>query len=320
MKDAVTRGAWTSIWTVVGMFWLVTQLQAAEPLAVLTELNLGSGGIQVRRAGEAEWVGAQPLLALRPGDQVRVTGNAQAVVLYSGGSVQKVGAGSSPLTVQPPQGRSGRENVQSLLGGVVQFLLGQQKDPRFEQLSVRGPSLAPRIVSPRETRLLPGAVTFEWSGSAVLRYHVKVVGPEGIAWERDGLPRQPVPYPASAPPLRPGIRYTWSLIAPGQPVQQTQFEVVSAEETERIKTALAEMRQQSLPEFPANTALVMRASLLMRERLYTDARRELLAGLAADPSASTLRQMLGLVYEKTGLDDLAIVEFEEATMLSRPRS
>jgi hypothetical protein len=307
-------------WAIVGMLVLAAQLHAAEPLAVLTELNLGSGGVQVRRAGEGEWVGAQPLLALRPGDQVRATGNAQAVVVFSGGSVQKVGAGSSPLTVQPPQGRSGRENVQTLLGGVVQFLLGQQKDPRFEQLSVRGPSLAPRIVSPRETRVLPGAVTFEWSGSAALRYQVKVVGPEGTAWERDGLPRQPLPFPASAPPLRPGTRYAWSLIAPGQPAQQAQFEVVSAEEAERIKVALAGVRPQVLPELPANTVLVMRAGLLMRERLYSEARRELLAGVAADPSASTLRQMLGHVYEKTGLDDLAIVEFEEATMLSRPRS
>lgn len=320
MKDAGTRGAWRLRWAIVGAFLLATQLHAAEPLGVLTELSVGSGAVHVRRAGETEWVGAQPLLALRPGDQIKVTGNAQAVVVFSGGNVQKIGIGSSPFTVQPPRTRSGRDNVQSLLGGVVHFLLGQQKDPRFEQLSVRGPSLAPRIVSPRETRLLPGEVTFEWSGSAALRYHLKVGGPEGMVWEREGLPRQPVPYPPSAPTLRPGARYTWSLIAPGQPAQQAQFEVVSTAEAERIQTALAEMRREALPDFPANTVLVMRAALLMRERLYGDARRELLAGLAADPSASTLRQMLGHVYEKTGLDDLAILEFEEATMQSRPRS
>jgi hypothetical protein len=307
-------------WVFVGILLLATRLEAAEPLAVLTELSFGTGAVHVRRADDADWIGAQPLLALRPGDQIRVTGNAQAVVLFSGGSVQKVGAASSPFTVQPPRGRSGRENVQSLLGGVVHFLLGQQKDPRFEQLSVRGPSLAPRIVSPRETRLLPGAVTFEWSGSAVLRYHVKLAGPEGVVWERDGLPRQALPYPASAPALRPGTRYTWSLIAPGQAVQQASFDVVSTTEAERIQQALAELRRESLPEFPANTLLVMRAGLLMRERLYGEARRELLAGLAADPSVSTLRQMLGHVYEKTGLDDLAILEYEEATMLARPRS
>jgi len=320
MRDTVTRGARTSGWVLVGALLLASQVATAEPLAVLTELSLGNGDVRVRRAGETAWIGAQPLLALRPGDQIQATGSAQAVVVFSGGSVQKVAAESSPLTIQPPRSRSGKENVQSLLGGVVHFLLGQQKDPRFEQLAVRGPSLAPRIVSPRETRLLPGTVSFEWTGAAALRYQVKVVGPEGTVWERDGLPRQPIPYPASAPPLRPGIRYTWSLAVPGQSTQQTHFEVVSAQEASQIQAALAELRRESLPEFPANTVLVMRAGLLVRERFYAEARRELLAGLAVDPSASTLRQLLGHVYEKTGLEDLAILEFEEATMLSRPRS
>jgi hypothetical protein len=317
-KAMRTAPAWRAL-ALAAAFWRLSAW-AAEPLAVISELRLGAGDVKVLRAGESSWIPAQPLVTLRPGDQVRTTGEAQAVVLFSGGGVQKVSAGNSPLVIQSPKSRSGAESAQGLLGGVVQFLMGQQRDPRYEQLSVRGPSLAPRIVSPRDTRLFPGPVTFEWTGSASLRYGIKISGPDGVVWEADNLPRQPQTYPASAPPLRPGSRYTWTLTAPGQPAQQTQFEIVSAPEAHRITGAIAQLRSDTLAGYPPSTIVVARAGLLLQERLYADARREILAGLAADPAAATLRQLLGLVYERSGLGDLAVQEYEEATMLSTPRS
>lgn len=311
------------VWSYAVLAILVLPLagSAADPLAVISELRPGGGDVKIRRAGENDWTPAQPLLTLRPGDQVRSTGNAQAVVLFSGGAIQTVAAANSPFVVQTPRGRSGADNAQGLVGGVVQFLMGQQKDPRYEQLSVRGPSMAPRIVSPRETRLLPGPVTFEWSGFASVRYGLKVTGPDGVTtWEAASLPNQPVSYPSSAASLRPGSRYTWTLSAPGQPVQQAQFEILSEADGQRVAAALGRLSPAALTDYPASTVVVTRAGLLMQERLYADARREILAGLVADPQAPTLRQLLGLVYERSGLQDLAVREYEEATALSSPRS
>jgi Tfp pilus assembly protein PilF len=95
---------------------------------------------------------------------------------------------------------------------------------------------------------------------------------------------------------------------------------VSAPEAHRITGAIAQPRSDTLAGYPPSTIVVARAGLLLQERLYADARREILAGLAADPAAATLRQLLGLVYERSGLGDLAVQEYEEATMLSTPRS
>jgi hypothetical protein len=64
---------------------------------------------------------------------------------------------------------------------------------------------------------------------------------------------------------------------------------------------------------------VIRVGLLLHEKLYADARRELLAGIAAEPGSPTFRELLGVVYDRTGLEELAVVEFEEASMLSRPK-
>ena len=50
---------------------------AAEPVAVLTEIRAGQGEIRVKLAGEADWKAPQPLLSLRPGDQVRASADAR---------------------------------------------------------------------------------------------------------------------------------------------------------------------------------------------------------------------------------------------------
>lgn len=291
---------------------------AAEPVAVLTELRPGSGEIRVKRAGESDWVVPQPLLALRAGDQVRVTGDARAVVVFTGGrGAETVSQANSPLVVQAPTAESGVDKLRSLLGGITQFLLGQQKEVAYRSLSVRSlPAQPPVIISPRETRLLPGPVTFEWGGSDRLRYRLRVSAPQGLLWEQANLRRQPVEYPASESPLRAGVQYTWALEAPGHPVQQAQFEILPDAEVARVRSALAELQPGRLVGYPPNTVALMRAGLLVQERLYHEARRELLAALAADPDEPGLHLLLGHVYDRVGLQELAAQEFDEAQFLS----
>jgi Tfp pilus assembly protein PilF len=55
---------------------------------------------------------------------------------------------------------------------------------------------------------------------------------------------------------------------------------------------------------------------MVREGVHADARRELLAAIRADPDEAALHQLLGHVYERTGLDQLASHEFDEAERLA----
>lgn len=300
--------------------WLGTDARAQDPVAVLTELSPGNGAVQVRRGTESGWVPAQPLLALRPGDTVRATADARAVLLYAGGVVQTISATNSPVRIDV-SARSGAQNVKAVVGGIVEFLVGQRPEPRYEPLSVRGPQMGPpRIVAPRDTRILPGVpVAFEWSGLPSLRYQVRVLGPEGTVWEQKTIVGHRAEF-SPAPALRPGTSYTWVLEAPGQPSQRAQFEVLPAADADRVRQTLAGLSPEALAGYPATTLTVMRAALLIQERLYAEARRDLLAGIAADPEAPVLRQLLGEVYERTGLPDLAAEQFGEAHARAQPRS
>lgn len=294
---------------------------AADPVGVLTEIRAERGQIEVKRVGETQWTAAQPLLALRPGDQLRATGEARAALVFTGGrGAQAVSAANSPFTVRPPAAAAAGDKVKGLVGSVTDFLSGKQKDLTYLPLSVRSVR-PPRVaqLQPRETKILPGAVTFEWSGSDTLRYKVRVLGPQGILWEQADLRRKPITYPGSAPALEPGVRYFWQLEVAGQPMQQAEFQILPAAEAARVRESLDVLVAASLPDYPPSSIALMRAGYALRDGLYADARRELLTALARDPDEPTLHLLLGQVYDTIGLGELAQREFIEARDLSGRR-
>jgi hypothetical protein len=289
---------------------------AADPVAVLTEIRPGKGEVRVKRPDDGDWTAPRALQALRPGDQVRVTVDGRVTLAFTGGGSQSVTAANSPFTVQAPRGETSADRARGLVAGVTQFLLGQPKAPTYQSLSVRAGAPPPRILAPRDTRLLPGPVTFEWSGPPRTDYVVRLTGPQGLLWERAGIPRRPLPYPASAPPLAPGARYSWTLDAPGQSTQRADFEVVTEADAARVRAALTDLTPAALGGETGSPLALVRAGLLFQEGLYAEARRELMGAIAQDPDEPTIRQLLGHVYDRVGLVDLAAQEFDEAEFLA----
>jgi hypothetical protein len=295
--------------------------RAADPVAVLTELRVERGQVQVKRAGESQWAVPQPLLALRPGDQLRAVGEGRAVLVFTGGrGVQSVSASNSPFTVEAPASGGSSEKLRGVLGSVADFLVGKQKDLNYLPLSVRAVR-PPRVLplSPRDTRLLSAPVVFEWSGPEGLRYRIQVSGPQGLLWEGANLPRKPLTYPASAPTLSPGVRYSWQVQAAGQPAQRTEFEILAPDDAARAREAMDLITPAALPGSSRSSVAVMRAGWLFQQQLYADSRRELIAALAVDPDEPTLHVLLGQVYERIGLGEMATREFIEARDLSSRR-
>jgi hypothetical protein len=292
---------------------------AADPVGVLCEIHIGHGAVWVQPAGTSDWMPPRPLLGLYAGDQIRAEGDGQAVLIFTGGGTQTVVSANSPYIVQAPTAEGSRENVGALVGRVTQFLLGQGKSPTYRPLAVRN-SLQPVILSPRETKLLPGPVTFEWSGPDRLRYTIRVRGPQGLLWEQAQLPRQPLSYPEAAPALGAGMQYSWELQTKGHPVQRAHFELLPVSEAGRVQDTLTLLQPDTLPGYPANTLLLLRAGFFFREGLNQEARRELVAGIATAPDEPTLHLLLGHVYDRMGVKEAAAAAFEEARLRSTPRS
>src|SRR3989442_15994405 len=67
---------------------------------MITEIKTGHGRVELRSG--SDWRRAGPLQALRAGDALRVTDDAVAVVMLSGGGTVKVQAANSPYTAAAP--------------------------------------------------------------------------------------------------------------------------------------------------------------------------------------------------------------------------
>ena len=289
---------------------------AADPVAVITEIHPAGGEVLVKTAEDAEWKAPKPLLALRPGDAVRVTGRGRVVLVLTGGrGSQTVTQTNSPFTVGRA-GEGGTERSCSVVSTVTAFLAGQQRERTYVSLAVRSARPQPPvIIGPRETAILNGRPVFEWTGPSQGRYRIKLHGPQGIVWQQDDLPVAPVSYPTSAPALSPGTKYHWELEAPKAPTQQADFEVVNTGDDRRIRSALESLTSQHASGYPASTLVVMRAGFLLQEGLADEARRELVAAIKKQDEA-TLQQLLGRVYERIGLKHLADDAFERAEALA----
>lgn len=269
----------------------------------------------MKLVGEADWKAPLPLLSLRPGDQIRVTQNATAVLMFTGGQgTLTVSAANSPYTVQSPSASPGGKTT-TLLKDLGHLLMGKKKDLNYVSLATRSVKQPPLLLSPRDGKLL-GPPLFEWGGSDRLRYTVRLFDPQGKVWEQAGLPRAALPYPANAPSLTPGLPYRWELEAPGFPTQQGRFALLTPAEIASLRQNLALLDPLALPGYPKNTVILMRAAFLFDQGLYAEARTELLTAISGDADEPSLHLMLGHVYERTALTDLAAEEFDEAEFLS----
>lgn len=290
--------------------------QTGETAAVITEIKPARGRVEVKPAAGGDWRPARPLLALRAGDLVRTTENASAVVLLSGGrgTVRVEGAAGSltvPGATAAGQGQKAKALVEASLG----FLAGTTREASQAALATRSAARPPMILSPRNGPVLPQALAFEWLGSRFSRYTVRLVGPSGPVVERRQVTGARWAYPADAPALAPNVRYTLQVTGAGQPPQEVWFEVVDAQRARAVAGDLTALEQGLGGSVSPTSRAVMRAGLLARGGLLHDARRVVVAALDADRDEPTLHLLLGDLYTRTGLADLAAESFDEAESL-----
>jgi hypothetical protein len=255
--------------------------QTGETAAVITEIKPARGRVDVKPAAGGDWRPARPLLALRAGDIVRTTENASAVVLLSGGrGTVRVEGAAGTLTVPGVAATGQGQKAKALVEASLGFLAGTTRESSQAVLATRSVARPPVILTERR----------------------EVTGPR---WE----------YPADAPALAPNARYTLQVTAGGQPTQEAWFEVVDAARARAVSSDLTALEQELGTGVPPTSKAVMRAGLLAREGLLHDARRVVVAALDADRDEPTLHLLLGDLYTRTGLADLAAESFDEAQFL-----
>jgi hypothetical protein len=297
--------------------------EAAEVAGVITEIKPGAGAVEVRPAGSADWRPAGPLMSLGPGDAVRASGGASAVILLAGArGTLRVEPGAPPVVVPGPQTGDGKvDKARGLLAASLGFLSSRPRELPQTFLGTRGWVRPPVVLAPRNGPVLADSLTFDWFGGRASRYTLQIVAPAGLVLERANVPGASFPYPADGPRLVPGVRYTFRVLSESQPPQEAWFEVMSAEVTEAFRRGLGAVEQEAGADAAPSTLAALRVGYLASHGLVHEARGVLLAALTRDPDEPTLHLLLGNLYSQAGLPEQAGLAFDEARLLlsGRPR-
>lgn len=286
--------------------------QSQEAVAVITELKLSRGDIQIRLPGKKDLEKPAVLQSLYPGTQIQASKDASAVVLFTDGSgTTTVNEKNSPFEVKLPKMKG--SSAASGVGLVANFLLGKKKPPDYVPLAVRGGQHPPTLISPRNTKLLTDSPTFQWMGMDRQTGTVRVYSPEGLLWEAEDIALTQIKYPPSAPRLKPGVEYSWEIEKKGFPAEKAQFKILTAEEAKPIQRQVSSLNK--LSAITKTTSDILKGGLFISHDLFYDARETLTKTVNADPDEPTLHFLLGEIYEKTGLTELAQEEYGEAAFL-----
>jgi len=290
--------------------------QAGATAGMITEIKVGRGKVDVKSAG-ADWRAASPLSSLRAGDQVRAIGDAMAVVLLAGGrGTVRVETKNSPYTLAAGPADEGKiDKARTLLTASFGFLSAGAKEPPKALLSTRSATRPPEILTPRNGQVLPDSLVFEWLGSQFSRYTVRVLDPSGVVLERTGVVGARLAYPADAPPLKPGIRYRLQVEALGHPPYEAWFEMADPARAAAMRGDLAELEASLGAAVSPSSLAAVRVGALAAEGFLHDARLVALAALGRDPDEPALHMLLGNLYLKTGLPQLAGESLDEAQFL-----
>jgi hypothetical protein len=286
-----------------------------EVAAMITEIHVGGGQVDVGSAGGDRWRPARPLLTLREGDTVATTADAWVVIVLSGGrGTVRIDEVTSPFVVTaPPTGRGRLDKGRMILETSLDFLSTTRRE-LFGNLGSRGGMRPPVILTPRNGLVLPDSLVFEWRGSSSSRYGVRVQGPDGPVLERAEVAAVRFEYPKDAPALTPGVRYRFQLLPAWHAPQEVWFELVDTELARRVRQDLRDL-DAVLPEPSTPTAVVLRTGVLAHHALLHDARLGLAAALARHPEEPTLHFLLGELYTRQGLTQEAAEAYAEARFL-----
>ena len=288
--------------------------QAQEAVAVITEIKLNRGDVQIRLPGKKGWEKPTLLQSLYAGTQIQASADATAVVLFMEGTrTVTVDEKNSPFEVKPADAKAGQASGWE----VVRFLLGKKRPASYVPVAGRGGKQPPVLVSPRNTKLITDLPMLQWMGMERQPGTVRVYGPDGQVWAAKNISLTQIKYPSSAPRLKPGVEYAWTIEKKGFPVEKARFKILAPEGGKAVQEKLVSLQNAS--SVPKTTLAILKAGLLVSHELYHEAREALVEAMNGDPDEPTLHFLLGEIYEKTGLKNLAFEEYSESEFLLKKR-
>jgi len=179
--------------------------------------------------------------------------------------------------------------------------------PKIHIVSPSGGALSPENTTPMLSwSAIPGATT----------YNVRLENYRGIVWDLE-TDRTQTAYPENKPALEPDTDYELiveTIVGDRLISGQVTFRLLGQEEANRVSEQVRAIEQNSA--LSDEQKLVQLAILYRDNYLFTRAIATLESGLQSNPQSAAINQMLGNLYLKVKLPELAEPPFNRALNLA----
>ncbi len=269
------------------VFGAVPEMFAAENadegsmhLAVSVE-----GQVAVKRKG---WTGYAPVVFgtyFQPGDLLRIEENSHARIVCADLTLHDVPVGMTGVPC---------EKSRSLLmrpgGSIIHTPRSSPPAGSF-----------PQVLSPRRTKLLSATPVLRWTPVAGVAEYKVIVRGGGFAWAKDVRSSTEIPYPNSAPELKPGIDYKL-IVEIGdrssyEPGFDLGFSILDPKDSQRVLQEEKQIEKLGLPDGPTQFLIAhLYASYGLRAEAI-----EKLESVSHKFKAAAVAALLGDLYASSGL-------------------
>jgi hypothetical protein len=290
--------------------------ETPAPAAVLTSCK---GPVTIIHAGVSS--PASFGLPLSDGDEVKTGAGAEAEIMFSAGNWVQIGANSSmKIKGHPAEKAEAAADARTKSGNfeVVQNFLKLKSAEGSSSIGVlrsgdKPPVLEP--IAPSQTRIRAALPVFRWKAEdPASELKLTVYGERQVLWQTDVQGVDTFTYPATAPPLKPGVSYSWTLetadplVSPPARTPAVYFELMAPTDARTLETDLSALDANRPGPM---TYHLTRASIFFDHGLVDDAITETESAVAGDPGNDSLHAILGRLYAEAGRSREAIDEMNK---------
>ena len=275
------------------------------PGAKANQIISATGEIQLKSAGELDYRVVGLGARLKPGDIVRPALNANVTVLCNDSTIWIVPAGIP----------SGLNN-----GCPDRVAKGLRSDRwMYPEPGGSNPDI-PFTISPRKKFILDRHPLLQWNpvpGASL--YLVRLEGNDNTVWEME-VTDSTVVYPDDAPPLQPGVLYSFTVEADtgafsdNDLLENYQFSLLDPATAAEVQAAVASIEQLDMNDEMEALAI---AQLYQDNNLFDRAILTLENLVKAESQNPLVYQRLGILYgNKSGLNLLAAERYSQGIELA----
>jgi len=289
------------------------------------------GEVLVKKAKRVEFEKALWGMQLYEGDKLKTLKNAELSLLFSDNNLVSLGPNSTiTISKSPSSIKKSKKPIlnmdNELMADISMLTLRRTSGGDLGALAGLRTGDTEQILelqSPRNSKIKSTQPTFIWNSKGEYdEFRVTLYDSNGPVWTRE-VKKTQLDYPKNENSLEYGKSYFWHVegieLFESQKSQNQGFSILTHDEVHKVEEQEKNVKKQFDGQVNNNSYHFILGAYYQKKGLLADAIKKFELISKMNPNAPLPHEILGNIYKKIGLKDMAIAELQKAIKLSQQR-